>query len=141
MKDLICCLRFAQKNFFGNTITRFGLSHFQKFCAGYSRLLRKSNVARVPWKPDLTNQLVASSWIAPCGLGPVGSFRLWNLVGHFNLCINKRGLVPFSHCKCGTFAQTGDSVVSECHRHWALQGVQYRTVLVEKINGCGLVYC
>ena len=37
-------------------------------------------------------------------------------------------------------AQTGDSVVSECHMRCALQGARNRTALDKKIKDCGLVH-
>ena len=57
------------------------------------------------------------------------------------MCIKKWDPLPFSDCKCGAVAQTGDSVVSECHMHCALQEARDRTVLDKKIKGCGLVHC
>ena len=89
----------------------------------------------------LINQSAASSWIAPTRLRPVGPFRLQTVVVCFYLCIDKWGLVPFSHCKCGAIAQTRDNVISECHMHWALQGAQGQIVLDEKINDYGLIHC
>ena len=74
-----------------------------------------------PTGRGLTNQSTASSWVAPSWLGPVGPFHLWSVVARLHLCIGKWRLVPFSHCKGGAIAQTGDNVASECHMHWALQ--------------------
>ena len=80
----------------------------------------KRQLDATDWR-RLTNLSAASTWIAPSRLG-------WDLV-------------PFSHCKCGAIARTGNTVVSECNMHWALQRARGRTVLDEKINNCGVVHC
>ena len=113
----------------------------RSFCVMLKRLQMGSRqLAATDWR-RLTNQSAASSWIAPSRLGPVGPFCLRNVVACFHLCKDKWDLVPFSHCKCGAIAQTGDNVASECNMHCALQRARDRTVLDEKINNCGVVHC
>ena len=50
---------------------------------------------------EVTNLRILCTMLKKIGwLLPVGPFHLWPIVARFRLCIEKWGIVLFTHCKC-----------------------------------------